>query len=74
MTSALDKISGLIQPGMEAHSQYEKRGPTVNPYEERVMVKSPPVAWGDEGSQRVSRAFNGVDNAADSTCIESVAP
>lgn len=74
MTSALDKVSGLIQPNMEAHSLYEKRGPSVNPYEERVMVKSPPVAWGDEGSQRIDRAFDGIDAAADSTCIESAVP
>lgn len=68
MTAGLDKVSGLIQSGSE------KRGPSVNPYEERAAVKTPPVAWGDEGSQRVDRAFNGVDNVADSTCIESVVP
>ncbi len=68
MTSGLDKVSGLVQSGSE------KRGPTVNPYEERAAVKTPPVAWGDEGSQRIDRAFNSVDNVADSTCIESVVP
>jgi len=68
MTSGLDKISGLVQSGSE------KRGPSVNPYEERAAVKTPPVGWGDEGSQRIDRAFNAVDNAADSTCVESVVP
>lgn len=68
MTSGLDKVSGLVSPG------YEKRGPSVNPCEERITITSPPVAGGDEGSQRIDRAFNGVDNVADSTCVESVVP
>ena len=68
MTSGLDKVSGLVQSGSE------KRGPTENPYAERAAVKPPPVAWGDEGSQRIDRAFNNMDNVADSTCVESVVP
>lgn len=68
MTSGLDKVSGLVQSGSE------KRGPSVNPYEERAAVKTPPVGWGDEGSQRIDRAFNAVDNVVDSTCVESVVP
>lgn len=68
MTSGLDKVSGLVQSGSE------KRGPFVNPYGERAAIKTPPVAWGDEGSQRVDRAFNGIDNVADSTCVESAVP
>ena len=72
MTAGLDKVSGLIPPSAEAHSLYERRGPS--PYEERVMTKSPPIAWGDEGAQRVERAFDGIDAATDSTCVESVAP
>jgi hypothetical protein len=74
MYGGLNKVSQFMLPNMEAHSRYEKRGPTVNPYEERVMAKSPPVAWGDEGAQRLDRAFNNIDNAVDSTCIESVVP
>lgn len=74
MYGGLNKVSRFMLPSMEAHSLYEKRGPSVNPYEERLMVKSPPVGWGDEGKQRIDRAFNGVDNAVDSTCIESSVP
>lgn len=74
MVAGLDKVSELIPPSVEAHSLYERRGPSPNPYEERVMVKSPPVAWGDEGTQRIERAFDGVDAAPDSTCVESTAP
>ncbi len=74
MVAGLDKVSGLVQPSMEAHSLYEKRGPSPNPYEERVMVKAPPVAWGDEGTQRIERAFDGIDAAPDSTCVESATP
>lgn len=74
MYGGLNKASQFMLPNMEAHSQYEKRGPSVNPYEERVMAKAPPVGWGDEGTQRIDRAFNGVDNAVDSTCIESAVP
>jgi len=74
MYGGLNKVSQFMLPSMEAHSRYEKQGPTVNPYDERLMVKSPPVGWGDEGEQRVTRAFDGVDNAADSTCIENAVP
>jgi hypothetical protein len=74
MYGGLSKVSRFMLPGMEAHSSYEKRGPASNPYEERVMAKSPPVGWGDEGKQRVDRAFDGVDSVADSTCVESVVP
>jgi hypothetical protein len=70
-TGALDnKRADWQLPGAEGHSLFERRGPSVNPYEERLTVKSPPVAWGDEGLQRITRAFDQVDNAADSTCIE----
>jgi hypothetical protein len=74
MYGGLSKVSRFMLPGAEANSVYEKRGPSPNPYEERVMAKSPPVGWGDEGRQRIDRAFDGVDNAVDSTCVESVAP
>lgn len=74
MYGGLNKVSRFMLPGMEAHSLHEKRGPSSNPYEERVMAKSPPVGWGDEGEQRINRAFDGVDGAVDSTCVESVAP
>lgn len=55
--------------GIDGHWPGELRG-TVNPYEERLTVKSPPVGWGDEGSQRVERAFDQIDGAVDSTGIE----
>jgi hypothetical protein len=48
---------------------FEGRGST-NPYDERVQALSPPVAWSDEGKQRVQRAFDQIDGAVDSTCIE----
>jgi hypothetical protein len=57
-------------PGAATHSMHEQRGPSVNPYEERLTVKSPPVGWGDEGEQRINRAFDQIDCAADSTGIE----
>jgi hypothetical protein len=70
-TSALDnKRAGWLLPGSEGHSSSERRGPAVNPYEERLTVKSPPVGWGDEGIQRIRRAFDQIDGAADATAIE----
>ncbi len=70
-SGALDnKRAGWQLPGSEGHSLFERRGPTINPYEERPTLKSPPVGWGDEGLQRITRAFDQIDNAADSTCIE----
>lgn len=48
---------------------FEGRG-SSNPYEERPQLLSPPVAWGDEGKQRIQRAFDQIDGAVDSTCIE----
>lgn len=74
MYGGLGKVSQFMLPGTEAHSPHEQRGPSPNPYEERAMVKAPPVGWGDEGAQRINRAFDGVDGAVDSTCVESVAP
>lgn len=74
MYGGLNKVSRFLLPGGETHSLYERRGPSPNPYEERLMVKSPPVAWGDEGRQRVSRAFDGIDAAVDSTCVENAVP
>lgn len=49
---------------------HERVGPTTNPYEERLMRSSTPVGWGDEGAQRIDRAFDQIDHAADSTSIE----
>ncbi len=70
-TGALDnKRAGWLLPGAEGHSSAELRGPTVNPYEERLTVKSPPVGWGDEGPQRIRRAFDQVDHPADAAAIE----
>jgi hypothetical protein len=69
-TNALNKTAYTPIPGTETHSMYEKRGPSVNPYEERPTRKSPPVAWGDEGPQRIERAFDQVDGAVDSTGME----
>lgn len=56
--------------GAALHSRYEQRGPTVNPYEERITKKSPPVAFGDEGDQRIERAFDQIDGAVDTANIE----
>lgn len=56
--------------GVEGHSLYEHRGPSVNPYEERLTRKGPPVGFGDEGKQRIERAFDQVDGAVDSTGLE----
>ena len=58
--------------GTDGHSTHEQRGPgpTSNPYEERLTVKSPPIGWGDEGEQRIRRAFDQIDGAVDSTSIE----
>jgi hypothetical protein len=56
-------------PGAATHSMHEQRGTPINPYEERLTRKSPPVGWGDEGDQRINRAFGQIDNAADTTNI-----
>lgn len=58
--------------GTDGHSSHEQRGPgpTSNPYEERLTVKSPPIGWGDEGEQRIRRAFDQIDCAVDTTGIE----
>lgn len=71
ISNGLDsKRAGFLLPGTEGHSSYEHRGPTVNPYEERRTRMGTPIGWGDEGPQRIERAFSQIDNAADSTCIE----
>ncbi len=57
-------------PGAATHSMHEQRGTPINPYEERLTRMSPPVGWGDEGPQRIERAFDQIDCAADSTGIE----
>lgn len=63
----LNKKAGWQLWGTDGHSTHEQRGPSVNPYEERLTMKSPPVGWGDEGPQRVRRAFDQIDGAADAT-------
>lgn len=63
------KIANFLLPGSGGHSMHEQRGPSVNPYEERLTIKSPPVGWGDEGDQRINRSFDQIDQMADSTCI-----
>ncbi len=50
--------------GTEGHSLSEQRGPTVNPYEERLTRKSTPVAWGPEGTQQIARSFDQIDIGA----------
>lgn len=55
--------------GTDGHSTHEQRG-GVNPYEERRTTLAPPVGWGDEGPQRIERAFDQIDGAVDSTSIE----
>ena len=56
-------------PGTEIHSMHEQRGTPINPYEEQPIRLSPPVGWGDEGDQRINRAFSQIDHAADTTNI-----
>lgn len=52
-------------PGAATHSMHEQRGTPINPYEEQRTRLSPPVGWGDEGKQRIDRAFGQIDNVAD---------
>jgi len=63
------KLSGWQLWGTDGHSTHEDRGPSPNPYEERLTVKSPPVGWGDEGPQRIRRAFDQIDGAVDTTNV-----
>lgn len=70
---APQKLGNFMLPGTETHSMFEQRGPSPNPYEERLTIKSPPVGWGDEGEQRIRRSFDQIDGAADSTSIEDAA-
>lgn len=70
MYGGLVKQQSWNLPGSETHSLFENRGPTVNPYEERLTRKSTPVGWGDEGKQRINRAFDQIDGAVDSTNME----
>jgi len=56
-------------PGAATHSMHEAKGPSTNPYEERLTRLTPPVGWGDEGDQRVNRAFGQIDNVADTTNV-----
>lgn len=67
------KLADFMLPGSETHSMSEQRGPSPNPYEERLTIKSPPVGWGDEGAQRIQRTFDQIDGAVDSTSIEDAA-
>lgn len=71
-SNALVKTQAWNLPGSEGHSLWESRGPglTPNPYEERLTIKSPPVGWGDEGKQRIDRAFDQVDSLPDMTVME----
>lgn len=55
--------------GTDGHSTHEDRGPSPNPYEERLTRKSPPVGWGDEGEQRIKRTFDQIDGAVDTTNV-----
>lgn len=70
-SGALAKVAIFPIPGTAVHSPTERRGPTVNIYEEGFPPrKSPIVGWGDEGTQRITRAFDQIDGAVDSTNIE----
>lgn len=51
----LNKVSDFML------GSHEQRGPSVNPYEERLTRKSPPVAWGPEGPQATAQAFRSHD-------------
>jgi hypothetical protein len=63
------KLADFMLPGSEGRSMHEQRGPSVNPYEERRTVMSPPVGWGDEGEQRIDRMFRQFDNQVDTANI-----
>lgn len=63
------KLGDWQLQGTDGHSMHEQRGPSVNPYEERLTIKSPPVGWGDEGEQRTRRAFDQIDGAVDTTSV-----
>jgi hypothetical protein len=70
VSELLPKVGGWQLWGTDGHSTHEQRGPSVNPYEERRVVNSPPIGFGDEGPQRIQRAFDQIDGAVDSTSIE----
>lgn len=53
-----------------AFPAFEQRGPTVNPYEERLQRMSTPLGWGQDAKGRIDLAFDQIDNAVDSTGIE----
>lgn len=55
MTGGLNKVG---------FPSFEQRGPSVNPYEERLTRKSTPVGWGPEGPQQTERSFKSVDIGA----------
>ncbi len=63
------KLSDWQLWGTDGHSTHEQRGP-INPYEERLTRKSPPLGWGDEGPPPIERAFDQIAGAVDSTSIE----
>lgn len=66
----LSKVSQFLLPGAETHSMSERRGPSPNPYEERLTVKAPPIGQGYVGDQAVQHAFGQIDGAVDATGIE----
>jgi hypothetical protein len=68
VSQLLPKAAGWQLWGTDGHSSHEDRGPT-NPYEERLTRKSPTTGFGDEGAQRIRRAFDQVDGAVDTTSI-----
>jgi hypothetical protein len=65
--TAAHKLSAFMLPGTGTHSLYEKRGPTVNVYEERPPGPVPVTGNNDTGTERMWRSF---DNVGDSTCID----
>jgi len=69
-SGALNKTAYPLTAGTEGHSMWERRGPSVNPYEEQRTKLTPPVGWGDEGSQRIDRAFDQMDQTPDSSVVE----
>ena len=65
--TAAHKLSAFMLPGTGTHSLYEKRGPTVNVYEERPPGPVPVTGNNDTGTERMWRSF---DNVGDSTCLD----
>lgn len=59
MTGALAKVSAFIRT-----RSYEKRGPSVNPYEERAPSPVPVTGRGDDGTSSIWSSFDATNGDA----------